>query len=77
MSSAPPFTVMKQPLTLSPTLFQWTKKPGRLNTKKYIGGSRHTLSQMQTDFAVEVKDLGLDRGIQGSKAKTYVYSRIL
>ena len=28
MSSAPPFTVMKQPLTLSPTLFQWTKKRG-------------------------------------------------
>jgi hypothetical protein len=24
---------------------------------------------MQTDFAVEVKDLGLDRGIEGSKAK--------
>ena len=24
---------------------------------------------MQTDFAVEVKDLGLDRGVQGSKAK--------
>lgn len=42
---------------------------GRLNAKKYIGGSRHTLSQMQTDFAVEVKELGLDRGIQGSKAK--------
>ena len=42
---------------------------GRLNAKKYIGGSRHTLSQMQTDFAVEVKELGLERGIQGSKAK--------
>jgi hypothetical protein len=42
---------------------------GRLNAKKYIGGSRHTLSQMQTDFAAEVKELGLDRGIQGSKAK--------
>ena len=42
---------------------------GRLNAKKYIGGSRHTLSQMQTDFAVEVKDLGLDQGVQGSKAK--------
>lgn len=42
---------------------------GRLNAKKYIGGSRHTLSQMQTDFAVEVKELGLDRGVQGSKAK--------
>ncbi|WP_171498881.1 MobV family relaxase, partial [Acinetobacter soli] len=41
----------------------------RLNAKKFIGGSRHTLSQMQTDFAVEVKDLGLERGVQGSKAK--------
>ena len=45
------------------------EETGRLNAKKYIGGSRHTLSQMQTDFAVEVKDLGLDRGVQGSKAK--------
>lgn len=45
------------------------EETGRLNAKKYIGGSRLTLSQMQTDFAVEVKDLGLDRGIQGSKAK--------
>ena len=45
------------------------EETGRLNAKKYIGGSRHTLSQMQTDFAVEVKELGLDRGVQGSKAK--------
>jgi hypothetical protein len=45
------------------------EETGRLNAKKYIGGSRHTLSQMQTDFAVEVKALGLERGIQGSKAK--------
>lgn len=45
------------------------EESGRLNAKKYIGGSRHTLSQMQTDFAVEVKALGLERGIQGSKAK--------
>ena len=45
------------------------EETGRLNAKKFIGGSRHTLSQMQTDFAVEVKDLGLDRGLQGSKAK--------
>jgi hypothetical protein len=42
---------------------------GRLNAKKFIGGSRLTLSKMQTDFAVEVKHLGLDRGIEGSKAK--------
>ena len=45
------------------------EETGRLNAKKFIGGSRHTLSQMQTDFAVEVKELGLDRGIQGSRAK--------
>ena len=45
------------------------EETGRLNARKFIGGSRYTLSQMQTDFAVEVKDLGLDRGIQGSKAK--------
>ena len=45
------------------------EESGRLNAKKFIGGSRHTLSQMQTDFAVEVKGLGLDRGVQGSKAK--------
>ena len=45
------------------------EETGRLNAKKFIGGSRYTLSQMQTDFAVEVKDLGLDRGVQGSKAK--------
>ena len=45
------------------------EETGRLNAKKYIGGSRHTLSQMQTDFAAEVKELGLERGIEGSKAK--------
>ena len=45
------------------------EETGRLNARKFIGGSRYTLSQMQTDFAVEVKDLGLDRGVQGSKAK--------
>ena len=28
------------------------EETGRLNAKKFIGGSRHTLSQMQTDFAV-------------------------
>ncbi|MFW1912109.1 hypothetical protein ACG9HW_16500, partial [Acinetobacter ursingii] len=45
------------------------EEPGRWNAKKFIGGSRPTLSQMQTDFAVQVKDLGLERGIEGSKAK--------
>lgn len=42
---------------------------GRLNAKKYIGGTRHVLSQMQTDFAATVADLGLSRGLEGSKAE--------
>ena len=40
---------------------------GRLNAKKWLGG-RDKLSRMQTDFASEVKNLGLERGIEGSKA---------
>lgn len=42
---------------------------GRLNAKKFIGGSRHVLSQMQTDFHSKVKDLELDRGKKNSPAK--------
>jgi len=42
---------------------------GRLNAKKYIGGTRHVLSQMQTDFAKCVQSLGLERGLEGSKAE--------
>lgn len=42
---------------------------GRLNAKKFIGGTRHVLSQMQTDFAATVADLGLSRGLEGSKAE--------
>lgn len=45
------------------------EETGRLNAKKFVGGSRHTLTQMQTDFAQGVKSLGLERGIQGSQAK--------
>lgn len=41
---------------------------GRLNAKKWLGG-RHKLSSMQTDFANEVKNLDLQRGVEGSKAK--------
>ena len=41
---------------------------GRLNAKKWLGG-RDKLSRMQTDFAKEVKSLGLQRGIEGSKAE--------
>ena len=41
---------------------------GKLNCKDFLGG-RAKLSQMQTDFANQVKDLGLTRGKEGSKAK--------
>lgn len=41
----------------------------RLCAKDWLGGSRKTLSQLQTRFANSVKDLGLTRGIEGSKAK--------
>lgn len=41
---------------------------GRLNAKKWTAGSV-ALSKMQTNFASKVKHLGLDRGIENSKAK--------
>jgi hypothetical protein len=41
---------------------------GKLNCKDFLGG-RVKLNQMQTDFANQVKDLGLTRGKEGSKAK--------
>jgi NAD(P)H-dependent FMN reductase len=41
----------------------------RLCAKDWLGGSRKTLSQLQTRFANSVKELGLDRGVEGSKAK--------
>ena len=41
---------------------------GKLNCKDFLGG-RAKLSQMQTDFANQVKDLGLTRGKEGSKAR--------
>lgn len=40
----------------------------QLNCKKYLG-SAAKLSAMQTDYAKAVKNLGLERGLQGSKAK--------
>lgn len=42
---------------------------GRLNAKKWLGGTRHTLTKMQTHFANHVKSLGLERGLEGSKAE--------
>ena len=44
------------------------EKPNRLCAKDFLGG-REMLSQMQTDFAEQVEDLGLKRGIKGSTAK--------
>ena len=41
---------------------------GRLNAKKFLGG-KAKLAQMQSDFADKMKNLGLERGIEGSKAK--------
>lgn len=41
---------------------------GGLNAKKWLGG-RSKLSQTQTEFANEVKYLGLERGLENSKAR--------
>lgn len=41
---------------------------GKLNAKSFLGG-RAKLTAMQTDFAQAVSGHGLDRGIEGSKAK--------
>lgn len=45
------------------------EKTGRLNAKKWLGGAK-ALNQMQTDFAAKVGAAhGLERGIEGSKAR--------
>lgn len=41
---------------------------GKLNARSFLGG-RAALSKMQTDFHSKVKDLGLERGLEGSKAE--------
>ena len=41
---------------------------GKLNARHFLGG-KHKLSQMQTEFADQVKHLGLERGLEGSKAE--------
>lgn len=41
---------------------------GKLNARHFLGG-RDKLSQMQTAFAEDVKNLGLERGLAGSKAE--------
>jgi len=40
----------------------------RLCARDWLGGDRTTLSKLQTRFADYVKDLGLNRGIEGSQA---------
>lgn len=40
----------------------------KLNARSFLGG-RAALSKMQTDFHSKVKDLGLERGLEGSKAE--------
>ena len=42
---------------------------GKLNCRALFGGSRHTLTKLQTDYAKAVESLGLERGLQGSRAK--------
>lgn len=41
---------------------------GKLNARHFLGG-RKLLSDMQTDFANRVSHIGLERGIEGSRAK--------
>ena len=41
----------------------------RLCARDWLGGDRITLSKLQSRFADHVKELGLSRGIEGSKAK--------
>lgn len=41
---------------------------GKLNAKSFLGG-RQKLTAMQTDFAQAMRSHGLERGIEGSKAK--------
>ena len=43
---------------------------GKLNCRKFLGGSKHVMSDLQDSFANEVgKKHGLERGLKGSKAK--------
>ncbi len=42
---------------------------GKLNCRGLLGGSRHSLSKLQDNFATAMKPLGLERGIRGSKAR--------
>ncbi len=41
---------------------------GKLNCRAMFGGTRHTLTELQTDYAKSVEKLGIERGLQGSRA---------
>ena len=43
-------------------------KKGKLNCRDFLGG-REKLRNLQTDFAKKVESLGLERGVEGSKAE--------
>lgn len=47
---------------------------GRLNARRWTGG-REALRRQQTTYAAAVADLGLERGVEGSKAKHERVSR--
>ncbi|PKN08388.1 MAG: hypothetical protein CVU73_08035 [Deltaproteobacteria bacterium HGW-Deltaproteobacteria-8] len=42
---------------------------GKLNCRALFGGTRRTLSELQTDYANAVAPLGIQRGLEGSRAK--------
>lgn len=44
------------------------EKAGKLNCRAYLGG-REKLSQLQTDYADAMRPMGLQRGLEGSKAR--------
>ena len=41
---------------------------GKLNCRALFGGTRHTLSRLQSDYAEAVTSLGIERGIENSRA---------
>lgn len=45
------------------------KVSGKLNARSLIGGSKHELSKLQTDYHKRVEHHGLERGQEKSKAK--------
>jgi Plasmid recombination enzyme len=42
---------------------------GRLNARRFIGGDRHRLTELQDSYATRLEALGLERGIRGSVAE--------